>query len=249
MKKVVIGGVFLALIGIVIFGCQKKEVKLENNPSQKLSMNQLEKIGNEHNAFIVDAINNLKESKQEVNYESIMNEFRNLDISLSSYHSSMNEIVENSENHKYSMIDLREKNLDSNFTEKINYYFNLIDNAVVDDYDQTIQNYNSIKKTIIEDNEVTDFEYNVLIGSIEVGKNSAYLWMKQINTLIPQEKTQRPTSKSTVRADASASMGYMLVVAGTGPFGWFGVSFTAPAFLGTWAVTAAVGSAQHYFGF
>ena len=257
MKKTIFGGWFLTIFVIAIFGCKKTEVKAVNkmeintvnNESKRLTMDQLEKIGIDHNSYIIEAVDNLKKSKIEISHESIMNEFRKVNLDLKPINTSVNEIVDNTVNNKYSDIDFREKDLDTNITEKIEYYLNLMVRAVVEDYDQTIINYNKIKKSILNDEDITDFEYNLLIGSIEVGKNSADLWMNKINNLLPNEKVQKPTSQSTVRADASASMGYMLGVASMGPIGWLGATIEAPAFLGGWAFTAALGSAQHYFGF
>jgi hypothetical protein len=119
--------------------------------------------------------------------------------------------------------------------------------AIADNYDETIKNLEALRSLIINDNEINDCDFNLLIGTIEVAKNSANLWMNNFNGFGTGARKLKANGKSVVRADAAASSAYFTGIGVNGVFRW-ATPATATALLGGWAVSAGLGSAYHYFG-
>lgn len=209
---------------------------------ERFTTSQLEELGKKHNELILNSVNNLLENDKIVNRENIIEEFKKIDYDLSEIKNSVENIVDLSI--KNSNITLTSIKLDNRFSNLSQTYLIEIDNAIVEDYNSTKKNLENLKKKIVNDTKLNSNDFNLLVGTIEVAKNSADLWMNNTNNMFSKTKNV----KSVVKADAAASSAYFTGIGIAAFFPAIGTPVTAAAFLGSWAIAAGVGSAYHYFG-
>ncbi len=210
---------------------------------ERFTISQLEELGKKHNELILNSVNNLLEKDKIVNRENIIEEFKKIDYDLSEIKNTVENIVDLSI--KNSNITLTSIKLDDRFSNLSKTYLIEIDNAIVEDYNSTKKNLENLKQKIVNNIKLNSNDFNLLVGTIEVAKNSADLWMNNnTNNMFSKKKNV----KSIVKADAAASSAYFTGIGIAAFFPAIGTPVTAAAFLGGWAITAGVGSAYHYFG-
>lgn len=213
---------------------------------KRLSLTELETLGKNHNKLIIDAFENIQSKGIELNKENLINEFKSINIDLSSINTNVDRIVNNSiKNSHLSLTDIKlDKEIFTDFTHD---YLNDVNEAITEDYIQTMNNLEFLKNKIISDENINANDFNLLIGTIEVAKNSAELWMNSPITQNFKTSSANPPKKNIIRADAAASSAYFIGIGVAGAVG-LGTPVTAAAVLGGWAISAGIGSAYHYIG-
>ena len=167
---------------------------------ERFTISQLEELGKKHNELILNSVNNLLEKDKIVNRENIIEEFKKIDYDLSEIKNTVENIVDLSI--KNSNITLTSIKLDDRFSNLSKTYLIEIDNAIVEDYNSTKKNLENLKQKIVNNIKLNSNDFNLLVGTIEVAKNSADLWMNNnTNNMFSKKKNV----KSIVKADAAAS--------------------------------------------
>jgi len=96
------------------------------------------------------------------------------------------------------------------------------------DYKEFVHQMNKLQSVVDSDASLTCFDIELLTGTIEVAKNSAYLWLPRNNGgldfySISREGEVQPrwNWRNAARADVSASAGYFLRLGGAVALGQY----------------------------
>lgn len=117
------------------------------------------------------------------------------------------------------------------------------------DYNDFVHQMNQLQLTVDSDVSLTCFDVELLTGTIEVAKNSAYLWLPRENGgldfySISQEGKVQPrwSWRNAARADVTASASYFMSL-GVGAAAGLLVPGSNAAILGGWGLSAGISSA------
>lgn len=214
-----------------------------------MSVSELKSVGEKHNEYVNGMFVNLVEKGEAFSSQNIEKEFKEMDVDLSGTELTLDEIVDKAVDYS-NQCNAKNKTMiaNSEMSEELSYYLNEVNSAIVDDYENTIDNLNKLEDIVVSDQGIANEDYNVVIGTIGVAKHSAKLWMDgDLDVSVANKYVPQATPKSTVTADASASSAYFLGIGASAMVG-LATPVTAVGVLGGWAISAAIGSAMHYAG-
>lgn len=116
-------------------------------------------------------------------------------------------------------------------------------------YNDFVSDMNQLQAVVDSDASLTCFDVELLTGTIEVAKNSAYLWLPRNNGgldfySISQEGKVQPrwSWRNAVKADVTASASYFMTLGIGGAIGII-TPGTNAAILGGWGLSAGISSA------
>ena len=184
MKKVKL--FFVVLLGVFLFVSCDQELTIPESSNSfdcvGFSSTELESIGITHNQYLTEVYESVDFSACDNCRDAIIEEFKGLDIDVSGLGISLDSLINQSVKlyDELGSTDIRAW-VNTPFNETTQNYLNSImdkfDNATT--YSGYLGSLNNLQTVANNDNSLSCFDLEVINGTIEVAKNSAYLWMPQ----------------------------------------------------------------------
>ena len=186
--------------------------------------------------------------------DEVLEEFSKIDVDLSGYAKTKEELIAEAKT-LYSELEAIQFDLrnwtDHPFTSESFVHLTTImeEMDAMGNNDDFVSDMNQLQVVVDSDASLTCFDVELLTGTIEVAKNSAYLWLPRDNggldfySISQEGKVQSRWSwRNAAKADVAASASYFM-----GNSVLWAVGAAVPganaAILGGWALSAGIGSA------
>jgi hypothetical protein len=246
MKKLIYGTLFLALVGIGVVGCQKKDVQKKetinfdkdynlkssstNNNSIELSHNQIISIAKLHNEILQNIYQNGSITSEEAKQKMKVYDLNNIN--------------------NFEILSRPKLNLDylnNNLKDEISLqYCNQINAAILESVNVEILNDNLSLFRMKVNQDPRNFNKTVVLLLTEVSSKSAEFWSSSTGTTVTGSPTVAglsPYVRGIIAADgmgaAGAFTGYGLLAGVTGPMGWGALCATV-GFSAAWSSMSAL---------
>jgi len=249
---------FVLLIGtLAITSCDNEVASLDNSSKIDclgLTKAELAKVGTLHNQYVTEVYQKVDFLNCDDCSNEVIDAFSKIELDLSGVGKSIEEVIAEAlvQYQKLEAIQFDLRNWTNHpFSSKSFVYLTKImeEMDVMVNYDDFLTNMIQLQGLVDSDISLTCFDVELLTGTIEVAKNSAYLWLPRNNggldfcSISRKDKVQprwswRNAAKADVAASASYFMGNSILWAAG-----LAVPGTNAAILGGWALSAGFSSA------
>jgi hypothetical protein len=242
---------------MAITSCDEDSVTLENTMEIDcvgFTKEELAKVGILHNQYVTEVYQKVDFLSCDDCSDEVLDEFAKIKVDLSGYGKSKEELIAEAKT-LYSdleaiQFDLRNWTDHPFSSESFVHLATIMEEMdAMGNYNDFVSDMNALQVIVDSDASLTCFDVELLTGTIEVAKNSAYLWLPRNNGgldfySISQEGKVQPrwSWRNAARADVTASAAY---------FNGMGIGLAAglitpgsnAAILGMWGITSGISSA------
>jgi len=249
---------FIILFGVLaLYSCDEDVSTLDNTSEIAcigFTKEELATVGTLHNQYVTEVYQKVDFLNCDDCSNEVLEEFSKIDVDLSGTGKTKQELIAEAKS-LYSELEAIQFDLrnwtDHPFTSESFVHLTKImeEMDAIDNYDDFVSDMNQLQAVVNSDASLNCFDVELLTGTIEVAKNSAYLWLpKNKGGLdfysISQEGKVQPrwSGRKAAKADVTASASYFMgnsVLWATG----LAVPGANAAILGGWALSAGISSA------
>jgi len=257
MKQLI---VLLNIIILIIFisSCETKEADMlleSRNQSECFGFDQseLQSVGILHNQYLSEVYQNIDFARSNDCRNDIIQEFMNLDVDFTSLNKTkadvVNEAVTIYDSIKLFQFDVRNWSSHPFSAESYSYLSTIMVKIdELQDYSSFVSEMTNLQNIVNNDNSLDCFTKELLNGTIEVAKNSLYLWTPEELGGLGYWDISHPRISSrwswrgAAKGDAITSAVYFNSMGAGLAIGLITPGSNA-AILGMWAIGTAIGSA------
>lgn len=181
---------FVLFTSLMIVSCQDSDVNLDtsfNSPPDSefcfgFTQEELESIGTFHNQYLITVYQNIDFNACTDCDREVIHEYKQLDIDVSDLNVTLDELINKSVD-IYNNLENNDARLWTNSPlnnttqNYVNSILDLFDNS--NQYTDFIQNLEALQIDANGDSNLSCLNLEIVTATIEVAKNSAYLWMPE----------------------------------------------------------------------
>lgn len=216
----------MLLFGVLIITSCNEEVPTLNNIDEfdciGFTKNELEKVGILHNKYVTEVYQKVDFLSCDDCSDDIIDAFFEVEIDLSDANKSKEELIAESRElyNDLEAIQFDIRNWSNHpFSNESYVYLTTIMEEVDEmvNYDDFVTDMNQLQLIVDADLSLTCFDIELLTVTIEVAKNSTYLWLPETNggldyySISQEGEAQlRFNWRNAARADLTAAAGYFM---------------------------------------
>lgn len=241
----------------MITSCDEETVTLDNTTEIDcigFTKEELATVGTSHNQYVIEVYQKVDFLSCDDCSDEVIDAFSEIELDLIGVDKSKEELIEEAkvffQDLKAIQFDLRNWTGHQFSTTSFVHLTTLMEEMdAMSDYNEFVHQMNKLQSVVDSDDLLTCFDVELLTGTIEVAKNSAYLWLPRENGgldfySIPREgqAKARWSWRNAAKADVATSAVYFNAM-GVGLAIGLITPGTNGAILGMWALSAGMSSA------